>query len=133
MISWEGQALRGVAVGLAPTNNKPLIYTGKPIEPEPKTIADRIKSFGDEADKTLESVQTSASKIGKRLVAMIVVIGVGLTAGYQTIKGFREKIQSILESGSIEKLEEKPGSKVFKVKGRADSKDTTEFPQPPEK
>lgn len=112
-------------------NNKRLVHTGKPIEPEPKTIADRIKSFGDEADKTLESVQTSASKIGKRLVAMIVVIGLGLTAGYQTIKGFRETIQSIFESGYVEKVEVKPKSKVFKVKGRSDSADKDELQKEP--
>lgn len=78
-------------------------------------------------------MQTSASKIGKRLLALALGAAVAVAVGYQTLKGFREKIQSFFETGSVEKLEEKKDSKVFKVQGQADSADTTEPQSQPEK
>jgi divalent metal cation (Fe/Co/Zn/Cd) transporter len=64
---------------------------------------------------------------------MVAALAIALTIGYQTVKGFREKVQSIFDSGTIETIEQKENSKVFKVKGRPDPLDRVESQSPPEK
>lgn len=79
------------------------------------TIADKITEATDRADKTLESVQNSAAKIGGRILKMLALLAVGIVLGYQALIGFQSKTKDVLDKPSVEKLDEN----TYKIKGRS--------------
>jgi uncharacterized membrane protein YebE (DUF533 family) len=81
-------------------------------------LAEQIKKIGDRTDEVLASAQSSARKILTRLASIVGAIAIAITVGYQVFKGFQEKTAPILEKSGVETVEQKPGSKVFRVKGR---------------
>jgi hypothetical protein len=86
---------------------------------DPKSpLAQKIEQIGDRADEVLASAQTSVSKVLKRLAAIVGAVAIGLTVGYQVLKGFQEKTAPVFEKSGVETVETKQGSKVFRVRGR---------------
>jgi hypothetical protein len=85
---------------------------------KPDPLADQIKKIGDRTDEVLASAQSSVKKILARLASIIGGLAIAITVGYQAFKGFQDKTAPILEKSGVETVEEKPGSKVFRVKGR---------------
>ncbi len=79
------------------------------------TIADKITKATDLADKTLESVQNSAAKLGGRILKMMALLAVGIVLAYQGLVGFQSKTKDVLDKPSVEKLDEN----TYKIKGRS--------------
>lgn len=79
------------------------------------TIAEKITEATDRADKTLESVQKSAAKIGTRILQMIGLTAAAIVLGYQALIGFQSKTKDVLDKPSVEKLDEN----TYKIKGRS--------------
>jgi hypothetical protein len=87
-------------------------------QPEKSPLADEITQIGDRADKILAAAQSSASKVFGRLLKIIGGMAVAIVLLWQAVKGFQEKTAPIIEKSGVETVEQKQGSKVFRVKGR---------------
>jgi hypothetical protein len=87
-------------------------------QPEKSPLADKITEIGDKTDQILASAQASTSKVFGRLLRIIGGVAVAIVLLWQAIKGFQEKTAPIIEKSGVETVEQKAGSKVFRVKGR---------------
>jgi polysaccharide deacetylase 2 family uncharacterized protein YibQ len=87
------------------------------MDNDPKPLAQKIKDFGDNSEKVLESIESATSKIAKKAGAVLIGFAIAITVGYSATKEAISKVAPILEKQEIEVVEEKNGSKVFRVKG----------------
>ncbi len=78
------------------------------------TIADQITKATNQADKTLESVQNSAAKLGGRILKMMGLLAIGIVLAYQGLVGFQSKTKDVWDKPNVEKLDEH----TTKIKGR---------------
>jgi ATP-dependent protease HslVU (ClpYQ) peptidase subunit len=84
---------------------------------KPQDLSAKIKSTGEAVDKTLESLQETAKKWGKRIVGLIGAIAIGLTVFSEAIKSFNEKTKNIFQGANVEKVKEDKNTKTYRVKG----------------
>jgi hypothetical protein len=102
-------------------------------ETKKSPIASKIEQIGEHSDQILESAQSTVSKLGKRLLQIIGTIAVGSVLLYQAILAFQDKTKDVFNKSGIEKIEEKQGSTVFKVRGKLDPAHKDESRSQPEK
>ena len=102
-------------------------------ETKKSPIASKIEAIGEHSDEILESAQNAGSKLLKRVASIIGAIAISSVLVYQAIIAFQEKTKDVFQRGGIEKIEEKEGSTIFRVKGRPDSSDKDESRSQPEK
>jgi hypothetical protein len=96
-----------------------IVYAYRHMAQDPKSpLADRIEQIGDQADQVLGSVQSSVSKVLKRLAAIVGAVAIGIVGGNELFKAFQDKTLPVLERRGIEKVEIKPTSEVYRLRGR---------------